>query len=222
MRSRLSRMIRLARFLYRQRFEGFTVSEEPLLDDQARDWLVRRMEQARSYLEFGAGGTTVKASHSGLPTISIESDRFFARAVRVKLAPGHQVELLDARIGLTTEWGIPVPGTPSPGRIAKWRRYVELPFASLTEKGQQFPDLVLVDGRFRRACALKTAHEASRAGANCDLLFDDYFSEGRDHYHAVEEVLGQPSRVGRAALFRLDGSNTVETVLIEEALADYR
>lgn len=220
--ARLSRLARTASFLIHQRTTGFDVSGEPLLDAEAKTWFIEHLEQSRSYLEYGAGGTTLLAARQGVPTLSVESDRFFARAVKAKLPSNSSATVIDPRIGLTTEWGIPFPGSPNPQRVARWRRYVELPFEVISQADRALPDLVLVDGRFRRACALKVASEACRAGQECALLFDDYFSEGRTHYAQVEDHLGTPTPIGRAAVFMSVGKRDVPPNIIETALADYR
>ncbi|WP_428027501.1 hypothetical protein [Altererythrobacter sp.] len=219
---RLTRMIELAKFLYLQRVTGFEVDDVAMLDDEAGRWFTDRIGQCASYLEFGAGGTTRLAARLQVPTISVESDRYFAAAVRKGLAPGHTVTLIDADIGLTTNWGIPVPGTPNTRRVKRWRRYVDLPFATLERIGQPFPDLVLVDGRFRRACALQVAYKAARARAQCDLLFDDYYREERTHYSAIESFLGEPEPLGRAGLFRISPDRQVCETDIAEAMRDFR
>ncbi len=218
----LQRALRFARFLYLQRIVGFDVPDEPHLDPETRVWLEGRLGSARSYLEFGAGGSTRLAGRLGVSTVSVEGDRYFARSVRAGLAPDNRVTLIDADIGTTTYWGVPLRGKPTPDRVRKWRRYIELPFAFLAREARAFPDLVLVDGRFRRACALRTAQEAAKAGVECDLLMDDYFNDGRDHYAAIEQFLGAPRRIGRSALFQVGPGVSVPDSAINEAIADFR
>lgn len=216
----LARAFNLARFFYHQRVTGFTVPDEPHLDPETLAWFAGRLGKARSYMEFGAGGSTRLAGRLGVPTISVEGDPFFARAVRKGLAPGHRVDLIDAGIGTTIQWGVPLRGSPAPQRVSRWRRYIDLPFQALQRDDRAFPDLVLVDGRFRRACALRTAAEAK--GRPCDLLFDDYYGEGRDHYHDVERVLGSPRRIGRSALFAVAPDIQIAASEIDAAIADFR
>ena len=63
----------------------------------------------------------------------------------------------------------------------------------------EFPDFILVDGRYRVACALESARPRVYARASSKLLFDDYAL--REQYHVVEKYIGPPQRIGRAALF---------------------
>ena len=215
---RFSQMIDLASFFYQQRVKGFPAPTQAWLDPEALAWFEAKLGQAQFYLEFGSGGSTRLAAELGVKTISIECDRFFARSVRDALPPPHQVTIMDIDIGLTGPWGVPQPGTPNPRRLVKWRRYIERPFANMTG----FPDLVLVDGRFRRACALRCALAAREANASADLLFDDYYLEGRSTYQDIEALLGKPERIGKAAYFLIEPDNRITAADVESAMQDYR
>ena len=218
---KLRRMLDLTRFLFVQRVKGFEVADEPWLDAETLVFLKQAIAEADTYLEFGAGGSTRLAGRSGTPTTTVECDRFFARAVRAGLAEGHKVTILDADIGTTIEWGVPLRGKPNDARVAKWRTYIEVPFRHIASVGRPFPDIVLVDGRFRRACALATALEAGKAGASTTLVFDDYFDNERRGYRKVEELLGQPERLGRSALFSIASDNRVTQSDVDEAIRDF-
>ncbi|WP_054106013.1 hypothetical protein [Novosphingobium sp. AAP83] len=222
MLKKIRRLRDIARFMYAQRIVGFDVSDTPWLDEETAQWLEARLAKTAMYMEFGAGGSTRLAGRMKVPTISVEGDRYFARSVRRGLAADHQVTVLDAGIGTTVEWAIPLPGKPNDQRAARWANYVNAPFTALAAQQRPFPDLVLVDGRFRRACALKTALEAGQHAASAELLFDDYFDTGREHYHVVEEILGAPQRIGRSAIFSIRPVNPATQAHVDAAIRDYR
>lgn len=219
---KLRKLNDLASFLYVQRVKGFEIADEPWLDEETTGWFRDRLASAHRYLEFGSGGSTRLAARLQLPTISVECDRFFASAVRKGLAGGHKVTLIDAPIGFTGAWGVPMPGKPTPERVAAWRSYITMPFEELDRQGGSFPDFVMVDGRFRRACALQTALKAQQLGGSPDILFDDYYSPGREHYAQVEHLLGAPQRIGRSALFHITPDLQVKQADVDAALRDYR
>ena len=214
----LKRMRDLASFFYQQRIKGFDAPTRPWLDPQSLAWFEDKLGKAQSYLEFGSGGSTRWAAELGIETVSIECDRFFARSVQKSLPDPHKVKLIEVDIGLTGPWGVPLPGSPSPKRLVKWRRYIEAPFSKL----DQLPELILVDGRFRRACALRCAIASRETGATADLLFDDYYMEGRETYHKLEQQLGVPVQIGEAAHFALRPDNHVTEKDVSLALQDYR
>jgi hypothetical protein len=133
----------------------------------------------------------------GVPTISVESDAYYARAVASQLDGGSVTQII-ASLGLAMEWGM--PAFPS---VKRARRYVMAPWGI-----NRFPDFILIDGRYRVACALESARQASKTGAATVLMFDDYF--GRPFYYGVEQQLGRPRQLGRAAIFEIGHQQVTE------------
>lgn len=215
------KFVRSLIFIGRSHLLGFGPPGEPGLDEESMATFFERLGKSRSYLEFGSGGTTLAAARAGVATLSVEADRFFAKAVRQALPSGSSVEVIDVDLGLTKEWSTPLFHSPTPDRLARWRHYIEAPFERIRKK-ENFPDFVLIDGRFRRACALKVVSQAHRMGAPVSILVDDYFTPGREHYHQVEEWLGPPRRVGRAALFDESFGKDVPPSVLDEAARDWR
>ena len=206
---RLTTFKEFVRFHYDRARSGITPpGETPYFDPEGAVAFKKQLAKATHYLEFGSGGSTVLVDRAGIPGVSVESDRGYAKAVRSQLHSG-QVEVIWPNIGITGPWG-----RPAFRSYSKWRRYVEAPFPM-----SPFPDFVLVDGRFRVACALATAQQAHAAGAKSCLMFDDYAR--RDHYHWIEEYLGKPRLDGRAAFFEV-GGKAIPQSAIEKALRDFR
>jgi hypothetical protein len=217
---RLTAIVRAAQFRLNANLHPFDVPEQPHLDPESAPVFRSLQESAVRYIEFGSGGSTLQAAQIGLDTISVESDPAFARSVRRQMKPGAPVIILDAGIGTVGEWGTPIVQRPTPGRVRRWHRYVQRPLDAWAERGT-FPDLALVDGRFRRACALEVARRAVEAKAKVTIFFDDYYD--RPGYHAVEPLLGQPRRIGRSAIFEIDGASggpSVNVTDVEEAMQD--
>ncbi len=130
------------------------VPDAPHFDADGLSFFLDRIKSCACYLEFGSGGSTVVVAKLGVPFTVVESDRQFLSAVRRKVdsgpnRPGRR--FLFSNIGMTTDWGCPLFDDTTPMRIAKWRRY---PFAPWPMS--PLPDLILIDGRFRVACALVT------------------------------------------------------------------
>ena len=150
-----------------------------------------------SYLEFGSGGSSIAAARSGKPFVSVESDRAYLRLVQrraAEVAPGHKGRFLHADIGFVNGWGYPAFSKPTPGRVARWRRYSSRPWPTLSGHP---PDLILIDGRFRVACALAVVQHAE--GTTWRMLVDDY--DDRPHYRAIEEFASLIAMHGRMAEF---------------------
>lgn len=210
----------LGRYARRQlALKPIRMSRDPAFDPATTAWFRERIAASGAYLEYGGGASTLLAADAGVATVSVESDARFAAALRHALPPSSNVTVLSPDIGVTEDWGYPVWIVPVRFWLTRWRRYPQGGIAALGAL-PAFPDLVLVDGRFRRACALHVASAARARGAVCDILFDDY--AGRPHYHGIESVLGTPEMIGRAALFRSDLASAIAPAAIAEAERDFR
>lgn len=117
----------------------------------------RRLLVASRVCEFGSGASTAFALNSGIKRIvSVESDASWLGALKSDptidqaVADG-TLHLLHADIGPVERWGFPIDR----GNKARWLAYPEAPWPVWTNLNEM-PDLVLVDGRFRIACCLRS------------------------------------------------------------------
>lgn len=188
------------RFFYVQRVRGFEVPTRPHLDPDTAEWFERRLRRTKLFLEFGSGGSTVLANALAVPSITVESDRFYGAAVRNAIINGDLTRIVIPKMGITGPWGMPMFF-----RRAKGPRYVTAPFELIDET---YPDFILVDGRYRVACALESARRVHMRGATAELMLDDY--DGRPFYHVLESYLGTPKRIGRAAVFAIGNTRIPE------------
>lgn len=220
MMNRVRRIKELASFLYAQRVKGFEAPDHPHMDAPSYERFMALLRNTSLYLEFGSGGSTVEAARLGIETICVESDRFYAKVIRDKIGAAAPVKIIDADIGETEAWGQPIMRAPTPQRVARWSNYTNLAFQHVAKAGR-FPALILVDGRFRRACALESARQASLQAAQTLIFFDDYYD--RPHYHSVEQHIGHPERVGRSALFAIDGKTQapITASVVAQAQAEF-
>jgi len=151
------------------------------------------------YLEYGAGASTLRATELGVELVCVESDARFLSSVErncrlTNSASALHNRYLYADIGRTGPWGKPV--LPTVKRPKTWRRYALAPWRLLGEGFRA--DFVLVDGRFRVACALAVV--AHQPDTNWTMLVDDYV--GRKHYDAIEQFAQIITFHGRMAQFQ--------------------
>jgi hypothetical protein len=136
------------------------------------------LQQATSYVEFGAGGSTVLASRLVQGSIvGIESDANWITSVKEACrAHPTQPEVRHVDIGATKEWGFPADETAR----NRWPSYS----TSIWEmEGSEGADLYLVDGRFRVACF---AQAVLHARPDSIIGIHDFTS--RPHYHSVRHI----------------------------------
>lgn len=189
--------------LLKQRLVDFDVPSLPHFDsDETTRWFMSKLAASKMYLEYGSGGSTCLAAKNGIRFVSVDSDRFFLNSVKKKIIKENLYReadqvFLHADIGVTGGWGKPIMlGGPSLARLEKFRRYSDFP----KEIGTKFPlpDLVLVDGRFRVACALK-AFKALQGEKDWLLLVDDFVN--RPTYQVLLGFGVLQGYVGRMAVF---------------------
>ncbi|WP_237356525.1 hypothetical protein [Xanthobacter sp. YC-JY1] len=144
------------------------------------------------YLEFGAGGTTPLACHSGAQRItSIETDLNFCTDIIKKYSlrkfiDTGRLHLRHAFVGPTGKWGFPL-NRPTDRQI---ENYISWPTK------ESSADLILIDGRFRVSVA---ADAAISCRDDATIMIHDYFD--RPQYSVVEEFLQLDRRIDSLAIF---------------------
>ena len=163
---------------------------------------------ASSYLEFGAGGSTVLASElvAG-PVYSIESDTAWIDKVKGLAAPStYERKFLFADIGQTGHWGVPT----NPHGEVDYLNYHQ----NIWEYIDREFDMYFIDGRFRVACACQSL---LRCKPDSIMLIHDYRS--RRHYHMIEKIAAPIAEAEDMTAFRRRPEASFR--LINEVLAKY-
>jgi protein O-GlcNAc transferase len=132
----------------------------------------RCLRAAKTYFEFGAGGSTLFASK--IPTLervwSVDNHPDWVEKVRGQVDPA-RFQLFYADIGPVREFGQPRNLVAQAHLFHRyWQPLLELP---------EQPELILVDGRFRVQCCLQALLKAPAA----TLCFHDFTI--RPEYHVV-------------------------------------
>jgi hypothetical protein len=164
-----------------------TAEELDILHDQ--------MNSSARYLEFGAGSSTLYAA--GVSSIrqidSVESSESFID-LNLKPNPVISEALTDGKllfhvidIGKTWFWGYPSGFC----KRHQWPHYSSGIFSRTSEH-----DLVLIDGRFRVACALNCILNTP---PDCKIIIHDFWN--RPKYHIVLNFLKTKARADTLGLF---------------------
>lgn len=212
----------LIEFLYRQRFSKPQIPDIPAFDDEGDRYFATRLPKARIYLEYGSGGSTIVAAKSRVRFKTVDSDPFFLRAVENKITTefgSSNGDFIYCNIGMTHLWGIPIFKRLSAGRRNRWKRYALAPW--LNHDASFLPDLVLIDGRFRVACALTTIKYLINR-VFFEILVDDYAP--RAEYREIEKYAELSSMQGRMAVFKPRSAVNLDDIdrAIETYSLDYR
>lgn len=142
-------------------------------------------------LEFGAGGSTSLAARSGVSYIvSVESDvQWLDRLSRRPEMKGIRFVPFHVDIGPTGAWGTPT----DPATARRWPGY----YRAVWKKIERTPDLVLVDGRFRVACALTSLLHCA---PETPIVIHDFWD--RPQYHVVLKYLDCIEQADTIGVFR--------------------
>lgn len=143
-----------------------------------RKMFYKYLEKASVYFEFGGGGSTYQAAIKPniQKVICVESMKEWITTITTQLKDTSKVEFIYIDIkndGCNGGWGHPsVKATPEDkvsysNTIKYYHDNAKI-------------DLVLIDGRFRVACALKTFINVSD---DCIIIFDDFLN--RSQYHII-------------------------------------
>lgn len=202
-------------FLAKRRFSGIKIFSEPWFgSSKANDWFLDAIKTSQRYLEFGTGGSTYTAAKVGVELVAIDSDREFLDAVRKKIADGgfadpNKQTYVHADIGTTGGRGRPLHWKKAdPARLDQFRRYSDPPAPCFN--GGTTPDLVLVDGRFRVACALK-ALRMLQGRQGWTLAVDDFVP--RRQYHVIADFAEVDEYVAdRIAVFHSTKDFSIEEI----------
>lgn len=165
-----------------------------------------------SLLEFGCGGSTVVAAQHVPRIVSVDSDpAWLAKIAADPALAGCDFTPFHADIGPVSEWGYPV----DEARLRDWPRY----HAQIWRHMAGSPDVILIDGRFRVACALQSLVHCK---PGCLLIFHDFWN--RPHYHGVLNHVDTIDRADTLAVLRakagIDGKAVLHDLFDHFLIAD--
>jgi hypothetical protein len=158
--------------------------------------LTRHLRRARTYVEFGAGGSTVHAARLKVPTVvSVESDPNWAAKLQAQPDIKRAEEYGRLKIHYVDVGPVMAPGYPTDAASArKWSNYYTSLWSLIDARKT---DVFLIDGRFRVACILAVLR---RCNLETPILVHDW---ERVEYHApVLRFAHCESVVDRLALLR--------------------
>lgn len=196
------------------------IQEKPTMPQACIEFLIEKLRQSKTYVEYGTGGSTIIASKlvQG-DIISVENDSYWLESVvnKVNLEKNNEsfFHPIYINIGETKEWGYPV----SDKSYKDYWRYPTDAWVKCQDL-KKSPDLILIDGRFRKACFLAALLNLRFP---CVILFDDY--SDRPHYHSIEKFLKPSKFINRMAVFEINAPLQAGADLIaaySEAITDVR
>jgi len=145
---------------------------QPHMSENEKQLFKKYLNNCTHYWEFGGGGSTAWACDIATiqSIVTIESDRQYANKLKGDFK---KADIRWTDIGSTGNWGAPTDYS----KMELWKTY---PNNWLSKSHE--PDLVLIDGRFRVACALTVLLHSDNTN-NPYILIHDF--NNRQEYHCI-------------------------------------
>ena len=186
-------IIRIDKMLPRACYYTFIMSpKEKVLFD-------KRVKNSRFYLEFGMGGSTFRVLQKSQAIVyTIDSSTEWISLMREyrqisRMEKKGRLFLFHVDIGPTRVWGRPVDDQHK----EKFPDYSSQIF-KLIDKSKV--DTILIDGRFRVACALKTILECYQ-NKNLQIIIHDFWN--REDYHVLLKYFDSIDKVDSLGVFKI-------------------
>ena len=165
------------------------------------------INKSRNYLEFGLGGSTIRAiQKSNAKIYTVESSPEWIGYMRqytiLRFFENKRLFIFCVDIGTTREWGYPVTGKVQ----NTFDCYSSSVFESIDAKTL---DLVLVDGRFRVACTLKIILECNKNN-DLKILIHDFWN--RKNYHVLLKYLDELGKADTMGIFSIKKNINLKSV----------
>jgi hypothetical protein len=168
------------------------------MSDNEKSIFDEAIKESKNYLEFGIGGSTVRAlqkSNTNIYAVESSSDwiDYMRKYIVIQYYLDKRLFISSVDIGPTESWGYP-KSNESRNLFPAYSADI---FNSIDSKSL---DLALVDGRFRTACALKIILECHQ-NSNIRILFHDFWN--REQYHIALKYLDTVDRADTIGLFSI-------------------
>lgn len=178
-----------------------------IMSDNEKVIFDKSIKKSRHYLEFGLGGSTLRAIQKSKAMIyTVESSpewiSYLRKYVLVRYFESKRLHIFPVNIGPVRAWGYP----KSEDFKESFEKYSSRIFESIDCK---LIDLALVDGRFRVACTLKIIL-ACHGNSNIKILIHDFWD--RPHYHSVLKYLDIVDRSENIGLFSVKKNVDLKSV----------
>lgn len=150
---------------------------DPWLEANDKLMFYRHLDKAKVYFEYGSGGSTYQANirENIVKIYSVESDMQWFNTLKQKVKTNKIIFFFNEMDARPNTWGNPGPKSNE----KQWINYSNH-IRNLTKGEQSEIDLLMIDGRFRVACCLKSFGVIRE---DCLIAFDDFLN--RKHYHIV-------------------------------------
>lgn len=189
------------------RFSPYPLFCPCFMSDKEKALFYKALKESRHYLEFGSGGSTVRAiQNSKVMIYTVDSSPECISSLRkyflVRFFEKKRLHIYPVNIGPVYGWGFP--------ESKNFEKFFENYSAGIFQAiDSRLIDVALVDGRFRVACTLKTVLHC-HDNSNMKILIHDFWN--RPHYHIVLKYLHTVNRADTLGVFSVKKNIDLKSV----------
>ena len=138
--------------------------------------------KSKFYFEYGSGSSSLLAVKLKKKFISIETDKSFYSLINKLIPKKYKNSIKYVNYGPTKYDAIPIiPTFFIKKKIYQYAFFLE----NVTNYKKIFPDLILIDGRFRVMICLSMLYLQIKNNVKSKIILDDY--KNRTHYKVLKE-----------------------------------
>ena len=163
-------------------------------------FFLKELKKSKFYFEYGSGSSTLVADELNKSYISVELDNVFYNLMYNKIKKKNNIKL--SNIGPVGEYSYPIFKIKS--KIINYVQSIDK-----YSKNKNFPDLILIDGRFRVACCLNLLKFKKIIKNKTKIILDDY--KNREEYHILQEFFSI-KKIGRLGILKAKKNNNTNKV----------
>ena len=160
--------------------QNYYSNKSPMLGPEGNAELNALLENCKNYFEFGSGGSTITAfKKDNIRKIySIESDKSWYEEISKFVGESNRVKYIFIDLNAKpNNFGYPGTNTTH----SEWVKYSRAMHLNLSSEEMSNVDLIMIDGRFRAACALNIFKYISEG---TKIFFDD-FEQRKEDYNVI-------------------------------------
>jgi len=175
---------------------------------EANEYFKKKLNNCKFYFEYGSGSSTLYVDKKFKKYISIETDKSFYSLIKTKIKKKNSLKFMS--LGLVGEFSYPFYVSKN-----KIKNYVESLDFFIIKKS--FPDLILIDGRFRVACCLNLLKFKEIINSKSIIILDDF--KKRENYKVLKRYFNI-KLVGRFGILKVKKYTKTKNYFIEKYYKD--
>ncbi len=149
---------------------------------QATEFVKKKILKSKSILEYGSGNSTLFANKMNKKIYSVESDKAFYQYLKKKIKKNY----FFVDFGPVYFYSIPLFENLRRNNLTRNAEKYSNKILNFLEKKKNYPDLILIDGRYRVLCALQVYKFIKKNKLyKTTVVLDDY--KFRKQYHIVKK-----------------------------------